>query len=300
VVVEYRYLDIILLDNLIMNFIILWIVWKVLKNTAPIWRLWCSSFIGSMYAVLLLIPGFILFEQLYFKLVLSLVMMLIGFRIQTLKDFLKLLGFFYGITFMFGGAAFGFYYFFSTNIDLENGVFYIKNFPVKIILFSAVFIIMLYRWLWPLLQSKLNHHQLIYKVEVQFEGNCIRFDAFLDTGNELIDPISQCPVMVVEFDQIKPILPVDIQRIFLQSKDNNFEFVTQVMAESSWINRFRMVPFKAIGNSNGLLIAYRPDSARILINENWKEIKDVIIGICNQSLSSSSEYHALIQSQIIP
>lgn len=297
---QYLFIDVIWLDNLIVNFIVLWITWKLSRNSSPMWRLWCSACVGAVYAALLILPGFAWLAILPLKILLSLVMLAIGFRLQSLPEFLKLFGYFYGITFLLGGAAFGLYYFIGTGIQLFNGIFLIKDFPIKILFFSIAFILMLYRWLWPFLRFRINRQQLVYQVEVQFGESSIIMDAFLDTGNELTDPVSCYPVMVVEFSMICPILPSDIQKIYLEGKEEHLEEITQVMAESDWISRFCIVPYRTLGHSNSILLAFRPDAVRVLTNDTWVEAGHTLIGIRNQELSVSGEFHALIQPQIIP
>ena len=44
--VEYRYIDIIWLDNLIMNFIVLYITLKLTKGRSTVWRILLSAAIG--------------------------------------------------------------------------------------------------------------------------------------------------------------------------------------------------------------------------------------------------------------
>lgn len=297
---EYRFLDFIWLDNLLVNFIVLWITWKLSRNISPMWRLWCSACIGAAYAVVLILPGFALLSCLPCKILLSLAMLAAGFRIRSLREFLKLFGYFYGITFLLGGAAFGFYYFFGTGIQVSDGIFLIRDFPVKLLVFSTVFVILLYRWLWPYLRFQINRRQLVYQVEITFDKQSIIMNAFLDTGNELTDPISGCPVMVVEFDLIRPILPFEIQKIFLYGREEHLEDMTRVMAESAWISRFCLVPYRTLGRTDGLLLAFRPDQIRVLTDGRWVEASDTLIGIRNRKLSVSDEYHALIQPQIIP
>ena len=297
---EVRYIDIIWLDNLIMNFLLLWGVYRFTRNKAPIWRLWASAFLGAGYAVLVLLPGFGFLSHPAVKLGLSLAMLMTAYIIPAPRDFLKLLACFYGATFLFGGAALGLHYFFSSSIGYENGIFYIRNFPVKMTFFSAVLVVFLYRTIWPLLQAKIRNSRLLYKLEIQFDGVSRIVEALLDTGNELSDPVSRSPVMVVEFEEIMPLLPKEVCRIFQEPGGTNLELVTRVMAGSTWINRIRIIPFNALGNTCGMLIGYRPDRAKILMDDGWKEIKDVIVGIYNQKLSGDNEYHALIHPQIIP
>ena len=199
-----------------------------------------------------------------------------------------------------GGAAFGLFYLFGRGIQVSGGVFLIKDFPAKILISVIVSTIMLYRWLWPWLQFRINRNQLVYRVKIQFDNNCIVLDAFLDTGNELTDPISGVPVMVAEFDKIRSVLPPDIQKIYLRGREGELKDIIQTMEQSDWIRRFCIVPYRTLGHSNGLLLAFRPDSVHILTNGGWKEAADTLIGIRKQDLSASGEYHALIQPHIIP
>ncbi len=293
-------MDVIWLDNLFANFLVLWLTWKVSGNTAPMWRLWCSACVGACYTILLILHGYSVLSAFLLKIMLSFTMMAIGFRITSFSGGLKLLGYFYGITFLMGGAAFGFYYFFNYNIQVSKGIFLIKDFPIKIIIYSMVFIIMLYRWLWPLLQLKINHHQLVYKVKIHFGEDSVILDSFLDTGNDLIDPISGRPVMVVELDSIKSILPTGIQKIYQEGKEQHLGYVTGILSDSTWINRFFIVPYSTLSAANEYLLAFRPDRIEILTEGSWIETRQSLVGIRNRKLSFDDEYHALIQPQIIP
>ncbi|HZK34722.1 MAG TPA: sigma-E processing peptidase SpoIIGA [Bacillota bacterium] len=300
--VEYRYIDVIWLNNTLVNFLLLYLVWRIEKNTSPIWRLWCSAGIGALYAVLLLVPGYNFLSYLPAKLILSILMVLTAYKICDIRDFLKLSGFFYGITFLLGGAAFGLLYFTGKEVMIDKGIFFIKDFPLRLIIYSAVLIIMLYRLIWPILLRRININSLIYKIELCFDGNSISLDALLDTGNELHDPVSKSPVMVVEYGLIKQILPQDVKHICSRPdkmvflKDTSY---TNRLTSSSWADRFRLIPYYTVSGS-GLIVAYRPDKASILIDGRWAVIKDVIVGIRNEKLTSDNEYNALIQPQILP
>lgn len=297
--IEYRYLDVIWLDNLIMNFIILWVTLKFSKNKDSIWRLWLSSAIGAFYAVALFIPGFGILQKFPLKIALSLVMLIVAFKLRTFKDFFKLLGFFYVVTFVFGGAALGLYYFTNDVISIEKGAFIIKNYPIKNLVMVCIFIVILFRTIWMLIRVRISQAELLYKVEIQFDEKKVIVEALMDTGNTLMDPISQCPVLVVEFLKIKDVLPPEIRVIFDQFLENNLEVVTQIMANSSWIGRFRMIPFTSLGKPNGMLIGFKPDSVRVLVHEDWRRIERIIIGIYNNKLTKDKHYQALIHPEIV-
>ena len=48
-------------------------------------------------------------------------------------------------------------------------------------------------------------------------------------------------------------------------------------------------PFQIHREENGILAGFRPDSIKVLHGNNFKEIKNAIIGICGIKLSNSSD-----------
>lgn len=297
--VEYRYLDILWVDNLLMNFIILWITSKIIKSQGPIWRLWLAAFLGATYAAVLFIPKFQILSRLTMKIALSLTMLLVAYEFNSLKEYIKILGAFYAVTFVFGGAALGLYYFSEDTIDISGGIFYLKNYPIKILFISTTLVIIIFRGLWIIIKNRQIRSKLLYKVAIEFDKKSILVMALLDTGNALCDPISQAPVIVVEYQQIKSILPLEVRMVFTSEQENDLAFVTKMIASCSWVERFRMIPYTALGKNNGMLIGFRPDRVLVFMDEKWRVINNTIIGIYNQRLSKDEQYHALIHPEII-
>lgn len=297
--VQYIYLDLLWVDNLIMNFILLWITSKIAKPFKLLWRIWAGAILGAFYAVMLFLPGYEFLGSLPLKLALSLVMLFISFHFNSVRDFLKVLAIFYFITFTFGGAAFGMYYLGCQAVTVEKGIFYIKSYPVKILAVSCIVVVALIRFLWLFFRSRMIEDNLLYRIEVEFDGSSIMMEALLDTGNALFDPISHSPVIIVEYEKLKKLLPEEIQAIFSQCKENDLEIVTQVMAHSNWIGRFRMIPYTALGRPHGMLIGFKPDNVRVWIDKACREIKEIIVGVYNNKLSKESQYQALIHPEII-
>lgn len=96
------YIDVIFLENLILDFIIL-LTTKILCSTKiKIWRLLIGSIFGSFYTILSLLIGNELF---IYKVLVSIVIILISFGIKSKKYFFKHLIVFYLTTITFGGAS---------------------------------------------------------------------------------------------------------------------------------------------------------------------------------------------------
>ena len=115
------YIDIILLENLFMNYIILFATGTIIKAPIKIMRTFVSSIIGSIYAIISYVSTMEIYSNIFLKIILSLAMVYIAFDSKTLKQLFKQLIIFYLTSFTFGGVAFAFLYFISPeNILMEN------------------------------------------------------------------------------------------------------------------------------------------------------------------------------------
>ena len=115
------YIDIIFLENLFMNYIILFATGTIVKASTKIIRTFISSTIGSIYAIVSYMSVLEIYSSIFLKITLSIAMVYISFNGKTLKQFLKQLIIFYLTSFTFGGVAFAFLYFVNPqNISMKN------------------------------------------------------------------------------------------------------------------------------------------------------------------------------------
>ncbi len=105
------YLDIIFLENLFMNFIIIYACEIILKIPVKILRTFFSSMLGSVYAIIEYTSNLKIYSSTVLKLMLSIAMVYIAFDPKNIKHFLKSISIFYLTSFTFGGVAFAFLYF---------------------------------------------------------------------------------------------------------------------------------------------------------------------------------------------
>lgn len=297
--IEYRYIDIIWLDNLVMNFILLWTTSKLFRESTPSWRLWIASCIGALYAVFLVCSDLIILGGWGTKIILSLCIILVAFKFTTLGRFIRLMGIFYGVTFAFGGGAFGLYYFTSDLLSLEDGVFYIRNFPIKVLFLSSSLLIIFICTIGPKIHKKWAQASLIYSITIEYNGLNYTLNALLDTGNSLYDPTTQSPVIIVEYYKIREALPQEVGGIFMDNMEIHMDNMMEVLKESSLGERFRLIPYYGIGKPGGLLLGFRPDRVLISLKDNYWESRNIIIAIYNGRLSPDEQYHALIHPDIL-
>jgi stage II sporulation protein GA (sporulation sigma-E factor processing peptidase) len=295
------YIDVLVLENIIMNYLILLVAAKFSKSKTSNLRLLLGALVGATYVVFMIVlPGIKVYYTALAKVLLSFAIVAVAFSPEKLSDFLKTLAIFYVSTFIFAGAAFAFLYFNQNGGFVRNGIVYVFWQSKWSVLFLAVIMTgIIVRVLCELLQYKFVKEKLLTKVRIAFEEKSIGLEALIDTGNSLHDPITNTPVVVVEFLAIKDILPQEIQSIFEEYKENDLSKVTDIISNSQWFSRFRLIPFTSLGKENGLLIGFKPDYIEIGKEETKKGISDVIIGIYNRSLSKNQKYKALLSPELI-
>ena len=105
------YIDIIFLENLIMNFIIIYATSIILKIKPKIIRVVISSMIGSIYAIIAYITELSIYTSIISKMILAIVMVYTAFNPQNIKNMWKQVVIFYLTSFVFGGVALYLIYF---------------------------------------------------------------------------------------------------------------------------------------------------------------------------------------------
>ena len=115
------YIDIIFLENLFMNYIILYATAIIIKAPIKLIRTFLSSTIGSIYAVVTYMSILQIYSNVFLKIMLSIAMVYVAFNSKNVKSFFKQLIIFYLTSFTFGGVAFALLYFISPqNILMEK------------------------------------------------------------------------------------------------------------------------------------------------------------------------------------
>lgn len=285
------YLDIVLIENLCMNYIILFAAGFIMKIKMNHIRLILSGLIGGIYAILAYMNILPMYSTMWMKVILSIAMTYIAFAPKGIKTLLKELIMFYLVSFVFGGCAFALLYFVKPqDIFMKDGV-YIGTYPIKIALLGGIVGFVVIHIAFKFVKSKMNKKELIYNVEIKIEEKILKIKALLDTGNMLKDPITGMPVVVIEKEKLKEILPQEII-------DNTEKIIggdwTENEQNYNYRARFRIIPFTSIGKQNGMLLGFKADEIKIIVDEEEITKKEVIICIYKEKLTKNNVYSALI------
>lgn len=287
------YLDVVLIENLIMNYIILFATGYILKIKLHHIRLILSSLLGGIYSILAYMQVLEIYSNIIMKLILSIVMVYIAYKAKNVKILAKQIIIFYLISFVFGGSAFALLYFVKPqNISFQNGVL-IGVSPIKIIITGGIIGFVIITISFKNIKGRLTKKDMICNLEIIQKDKKVKVKAIIDTGNFLTDPITKMPVVVVEKEKLIDIFPKSVL-------ENTMDFVNGDNTEmEEYLSKIRIIPFKSLGKENGLLLGIKVDGVIINYQGNDNFIKEVIVGIYEKKLSSNNSYSALIGLNIL-
>ncbi len=238
------YLDLILIVNFLFDFIILLSTSILLKRNIKIFKIILGALFGSLTTISLFIKLNSI-ELFLFKFIISIFMILITFNFKNIRYFIRNIYYLYVVSIVLGGSL----YFINNQIGYKNdGILFINNgvhINVVLAIILSPIVLHIYIKQLKLLRSDYNKY---YKIKIVMESkNIYEFNAFLDTGNKLVDPYKRRPIILVRENIIK----------------------------DSDINRTILVPYYTI-SGEGLLKCIIP--SKVFINNNRCN-KKLIIGL---------------------
>ena len=276
------YIDVVLFENLIMNYIILLATGIILKIKIKHLRLIIASLIGAIYSIFGYISNIKAYSNMILKIILSIIIIYVAYNPQDVKKMWKELLVFYLTSFAFGGAAFALIYIVKPqDILMKNGLF-LGTYPLKTVILAAIVTFILIIGVFKIVKSKISKKDMFKDIKINIEGKEVQVKAMVDTGNMLKEPISGKPVIVVEHTLLYDILPKEILNNLEKILGGDIESLPDEI-KNKYISKLKFIPFSSLGKQNGMLIGIKPTYVEVMQEENTKK-EDVIIGIYTSHL----------------
>ena len=292
------YIDIVLIENLIMNYIILFTTAVVLKIKVNHIRLILASLLGAGYSIIAYMGIIKVYSSIILKIILSVLIIYIAFNPQNIKKMCKDLLLFYLVSFVFGGAAFALIYIIKPqNILMKNGLF-LGTYTLKTVMLGAVVAFCIIIGAFAIIKNKISKKDMFCEIEILINQKKIKTKAMIDTGNMLKEPITNVPVIVVEHILLYSCMPKEILNNLKEIMGGDFKNIPCDIQEK-YISKLKLIPFSSLGKQNGMLIGIRPEYVKVITDEQEKINKNVIIGIYEKSLTKKGEYKALIGIELL-
>ena len=287
------YIDVILIENLLMNSIILFATGLVLKTKIRTTRIIISSLIGAIYTIIAYISQLRIYSNILLKFILSLVIVYIAFNPNNIKQLLKDILIFYLTSFVFGGVALNLIYFLRPeNINIKNGLF-TGEYALKVIMLGAIMAFIIIKISIKIIKTKFNTKNMYCDINLKINEKQIATKAMIDTGNLVKEPITNTPVVIVEESLLEGIIPKEILKNLENILCGNLENLPQDI-QDKYLPKLRCIPFSSLGKENGMLVGIKISEIVVKSEDEEKKTPNIIIGIYGRSLTKNGEYRALV------
>ncbi|WP_078554828.1 sigma-E processing peptidase SpoIIGA [Bacillus alkalicellulosilyticus] len=293
------YLDVIWFLNFCIDVLLLYITAIALKRNVKHWRLIVAGLFASSIVLLLFTPLGSLFYKPWMKLLFSLTIVFIAFGFKRLPYFLQNFFMFYFVTFMTGGGLFALHFFWQSDVEVLEGVMISKTTGYGST-FSWLFVLIGFPLVWYFSKQQINQIEVkqvqydqLTEVEISFGEKLVHVKGLIDSGNQLHDPITRVPVMILEARALQSILSDEM--IATLSKVEEIG----MMVDHPFAERMRIVPYRVVGHDQQFLIALKPDYVKIKSNEEEHQIKKVLVGINHSNLSNDGDYQCIVHPKLI-
>lgn len=299
----YLYLDLIWLLNFFIDYLLLWMTAMFRKTRFSKWRLMLASALGASYVIFLFFPPLQSVYTLGVKFMLSICIVIVAFGFGNIRRFMAHFLTFYFISFVTGGGLLAVHYLLKSQHELLEGMvatqssgygdlvswwFVLVGFPVMI-------------WFsysrWRQIEKTQSGHDFIVDVEMILNDQSISCQGFVDTGNQLTEPFTKTPVMIVDVDILHGIVPKPLLE-YVQN-EQHMDDLNSLDLQDEWLRRLRVIPYRGIRQSMELMITLKPDQVVIKQDANvWHDTK-VLIGINQHALSTGEEFKAIIHPELV-
>lgn len=293
------YADVVFIINIIMNSIILLLTAWISSTHYKLWRVLVAAAVGSCYVLVSIMPGLMIINHVLFKLIMSLILILLSFGIKPGRLVFLLMVSFYIISFILGGAVFGWIYFWNTSNYFGRSDVFITSLSWTHLLWgSSIGIFSIFIVVRRIMLPRMTHHHNLYQVKLEYEGRTVELTGMLDTGNGLYTVIGGKPVILVNRFALEPILSKQVVAFLRNNTSEMWLTNLNECMDLAWLSRIQIIPYHAIG-CKSMLLAFRPDRFLISNKSSFIDVNNMMIGIYNGTLSPDETYAVLLHPQIM-
>lgn len=265
------YMDVIFIENLIINTFLLKLALDIMSTETKKSWLIEAGIIGAIYTLVMLFPKAKILTYLPFKLIVASIMILVATRIKNIKVVIKNLLVFILLSLGLGGICL-FLSISQNNYSLQGG-FVLRDYYLKYLILGIMILYIFYNRVFKFIKDKFVVKSLCYEVLIMVNNKTYVVKGFLDTGNELKEPATNLPVIIVDPN----VIPKEI------IKESSAKYT---------------INYKTVNGHFGCMQGFKPDKL-YLFTEKSKEEKQAIVCISESKLSVENEYMALLSRGIV-
>ena len=266
------YIDVLFLINTVANYLLLLTSAKICDAYTLRRRIFFASLTGGIYSIFAAMPEYEHLNTLAPKAICAAVMILFAFGFR--KSIIRLFCVFIAVSAALGGIIYA--------ISLgQNGVFSPPG--LRALAISFLLSIGIIASVFRRTGRKITE---THKIHISCFGKSLELTAFVDTGNNLKDPMSGTPAIIVSTIDIKPLMPKELYRLITTYAPAK---ALEALSGTEHADKFRLLPYSAVGIENSMLLALRAD-----VKIDGKPSPKTLIALSPTNVSDGGAYSAII------
>ncbi|MDP4088157.1 MAG: sigma-E processing peptidase SpoIIGA [Bacillota bacterium] len=264
------YVDVYILENFIVNYFLMTVTTQTLYIRINNKRAVLSSVFAAFYSLIIFVPKLQFMTSIPLKLPVAFLIIQLAYGKTEIILKLKAAALYIVYTFVLAGIIIFLQY---RNSNNPAAGLFIGNFTSgsQLTALMIVYIILYRLACYVIDRRKLKTYT--YPIEIITKSGSVKVQALLDTGNELREPVTNLPVIIVEKGIISGLDTNKLCRIY--------------------------IPYKVVNGQANFLEAFKPEVVKVSLDEKHFEYKNAVIGISDAKLSEAGEYQALLSRDII-
>jgi stage II sporulation protein GA (sporulation sigma-E factor processing peptidase) len=316
------YADLVFLTNLFFDAALLITTAYVRKLKLSRLRLAVSASAGAAYAAMMTIPGLSWLYGPPAKLAVLLMMVCAAFGYGSLPHFARNAGAFFAVHFAAAGAMFAAEFLLLSSGDAMARFILQPSgkaaFAVESGLWLSFPVFLLSLWLFRSVLTAAKRteavHRFLADVCVEIGGHSRTCKGLIDTGNQLYDPLTRAPVMVMESGLWKGLLPESWLNAVREGRPEEIADSLGGSAQAGagsgdggvfpeilpdWPGRLRFIPYRGINRDNRLMLAFKPDKVEVSLPGKKVESRKVLVALDGGTLSPAGAYRAIVHPMLV-
>lgn len=289
------YVEDLLALNFMMNVSLLYLTARLAGKKPSRLRLFAGGLFAAFYSLIIFWPQALVAYTWAGKLVVSVLLVTFTFRPRRVVELARLCGAFFLASFFLAGTIFALYFFGSAPSMVRGGIFYLTP-PRPGMLFTGILVaFLLISGVWHFSERVRKSKEWRYRLLLRNGGKEVVVSAFVDTGNQLRDPISGKPLCVASYGAIKELLPLALQTAY-QAGGDPIAALCALSGEEAGF--YSVVPFRSLENA-GMLVTFRPEQVFVECKVGRTECRDLVFAITAKVLSLDNDAEILLSPAIV-
>ncbi len=264
-------------------------------------RVMVGAIVASMIVPVSLFYPDSFLTTLFGKALYSVWIILVAFRFKNVYQTVKCLLLFYFTTFTIGGGLIALHFLLQSPIEQSPGgvLTMTEGFGTPI---SWVFVVIGFPIVWLFTKLRMDgqasdniRYEQFVSVTMELQGTRLSTTALIDSGNQLVDPLTNYPVIIGdEYFMRQWFSEPEWQALKDASSSHQLANIPISIQD-----RLYFVPYQGVDGKRMLMLAIKPDQLLVEYEGQTFVTKKVLIGLQFAELTRDQSYHCLLHPLVL-